>query len=343
MRELNIIDLIKVDEHSITAKYLQIASSIIREIENGHIHAGDNMPSINELSIKLDISRDTVERGYKHLKNIGIIDSVPRRGHYIENTDFLRTFKVFLLFNNLSTHKKTIYDSFVTALGEHAVIDFYIYNNDFLLFKKLLSNKKGDYTHYVIIPHFIEKSENAYEIINAIPKDKLLLLDKIVPGVVGEYAAAFENFEMDIYNALNEAIDQLTKYHTLKIIFPQPSYYPPEILKGFKNFCQDNTFSYKIISDVSEEPINAGEVYISVKEDDLVTLIERIMFLDLKIGEQVGIISYNETPIKKIILNGITTISTNFHQMGITAAKLILSNSKEHIEVPYKLTLRASL
>src|SRR5207249_7998130 len=131
--------------------------------------------------------------------------------------------------------------------------------------------------------------------------------------------------------------DQLTKYHTLKIIFPQPSYYPPEILKGFKNFCQDNTFSYKIISDVSEEPINAGEVYISVREDDLVTLIERIMLLDLKIGEQVGIISYNETPIKKIILNGITTISTNFHQMGITAAKLILSNSREHIEVPYKL------
>ncbi len=80
MKKFNIIDLIKIDEHSITSKYLQIANSVIREIENGNIHAGDNMPSINELSCELDIARDTVERGYKHLKSIGIIDSVPRRG-----------------------------------------------------------------------------------------------------------------------------------------------------------------------------------------------------------------------------------------------------------------------
>ena len=90
MKKLEIIDLIKVDEYSITSKYLQIANSVIREIENGHIHTGDNMPSINELSIELDIARDTVERGYKHLKNIGIIDSVPRRGYYIVNTEFRR-------------------------------------------------------------------------------------------------------------------------------------------------------------------------------------------------------------------------------------------------------------
>ena len=343
MKKLGMIDLIRVDEYSITPKYLQIVNSVKREIENGNIQKGENMPSINELSIELDIARDTVERGYKRLKNIGIIDAVPRRGYFIKNIEFLQTLKVFLFFNKLSAHKKTIYDSFVASLGENALIDFYIYNNDFLLFKRLLSNKKDDYTHYVIIPHFIEGGANAYEIINAIPKEKLLLLDKLVPGVIGEYAAAYENFERDIYNGLTEAIDQLSKYHTLKIIFPEHSYYPPEILKGFKNFCQDHTFSYKVVSDVVEEPINEGEVYINVMEVDLVTLIERIRNLDLKIGEQVGIISYNETPLKKIILNGITTISTDFHQMGIIAAELILSNSKEHIEVPFKLTLRASL
>ena len=343
MKRLRMIDLIRIDEYSITAKYLQIANSVIREIENGNIQIGDNMPSINELSNELDISRDTVERGYRHLKSIGVIDAVPRIGYYIKNIEFRHPLKIFLLFNKLSAHKETIYDSFVAALGKNALIDFYIYNNDFLLFKRLLSNIKDDYTHYVIIPHFIEGGANAYEIINAIPKEKLLLLDKLVPGVIGEYAAAYENFERDIYNGLTEAIDQLSKYHTLKIIFPEHGYYPPEILKGFKNFCQDHTFSYKVVSDVVEEPINEGEVYINVMEVDLVTLIERIRNLDLEIGEQVGIISYNETPLKKIILNGITTISTDFHQMGVIAAELILSNSREQIEVPFKLILRASL
>jgi DNA-binding transcriptional regulator YhcF (GntR family) len=343
MPRLNILDLIRLDEHSITSKFLQISSSIIREIEKGNMQVGHFLPSINELSFELDIARDTVEKGYKHLKDIGIIDSIPRRGYYIKNTDFRRTLKIFLLFNKLSVHKKNIYDSFFSTLGDHAVIDFYIYNNDFLLFKKFLSEKRNDYTHYVIIPHFIEGGHNVHEVINAIPKDKLLLLDKALPYVTGEYAAAYENFENDIYNALVEAADHLSKYHTIKIIFPAQSYYPPEILKGFKNFCQDYAFAYKIISNIEDEPILPGEVYINVMEDDLIRLVERILLTNLKIGEQVGIISYNEVAIKKIILNGITTISTDFCQMGKIAAELILSNSKKKVEVPFKLTLRASL
>jgi DNA-binding transcriptional regulator YhcF (GntR family) len=343
MKKLNLIDLIKVDAYSITAKYLQIVNSVIREIQNGNFTIDDPMPSINELSIELDIARDTVERGYKHLKNLGIIHAVPRRGYFIKSNKFTQALKVFLLFNKLSAHKKTIYDSFVSALGEHAIIDFYIYNNDFILFKKLLSMRKEDYTNYVIIPHFIDGVENAYEIINTLPKDKLLLLDKIVPGVSGEFAAAYENFELDIYNALHEALDALSKYHTLKIIFPKDSYYPPEIIKGFTNFCQDFAFNYQILNDMRDETISEGDVYIVVMEDDLVKLIETIMLTDFKIGKQVGIISYNETPIKKIILNGITTISTDFQQMGVMAADLIRNNSKKHLQVPFKLTLRDSL
>jgi len=343
MKKPGIADLIRVDEYSITPKYLQIVNSVIREIENGRMKVGDNIPSINELSTELDIARDTVERGYKHLKHVGVIDAVPRRGYYIKSIEFRKPLKVFLLFNKLSAHKKTIYDSFVAALGEQAVIDFYIYNNDFLLFKKLIANKKDDYTHYVIIPHFIDGEENANEIINSIPKEKLLLLDKIVPGITGDYAAAFENFEKDIYTALCEATEQLSKYHTLKIIFPYQTYYPAEILRGFKNFCQDYAFGYKVVHNIIDETVNAGEVYINVMEDDLVVLLEKLIPSGFVIGEQVGVISYNETPVKQFILNGITTISTDFHQMGITAAQLILSNSRQCSEIPFKLILRASL
>jgi DNA-binding LacI/PurR family transcriptional regulator len=89
--------------------------------------------------------------------------------------------------------------------------------------------------------------------------------------------------------------------------------------------------------------IQEGEAYINLMEDDLVILIERIITLNLKVGKQVGVISYNETPLKKIILNGITTISTDFAKMGEMAAQLILENSREHVEVPFRLTVRKSL
>jgi DNA-binding LacI/PurR family transcriptional regulator len=78
-------------------------------------------------------------------------------------------------------------------------------------------------------------------------------------------------------------------------------------------------------------------------EDDLVVLIERIISLKLEVGKDVGVISYNDTPLKRIILNGITTISTDLNYMGKAAAELILNNSQEQIEVPFYLTLRDSL
>ena len=91
------------------------------------------------------------------------------------------------------------------------------------------------------------------------------------------------------------------------------------------------------------EPINSGEVFITLMEDDLVVLIERILSIPLQIGKEVGVISYNESPLKKLLLDGITTISTDFKLMGELSAKAILKKTVAHEEVPFSLTLRASL
>jgi DNA-binding transcriptional regulator YhcF (GntR family) len=339
----DLIAHILIDEYSSTPKYKQLTNAILSAIELGRLKRNNLLPSINELSFKLEISRDTAEKGYRHLRKLGIVESVPGKGYFVVNTGFARKLKICLFFNKLSTHKKIIYDSFTRAIGEQALIDFYIYNNDFALFKKLLLSKKDEYSHYVIIPHFIEGGENAHEVINTIPKEKLIILDKLLPGVTGEYGAAYENFAQDIYAALEQALSRLSNYHTLKIIFPIDSYFPKEILSGFYRFCQQYAFNHKVIHNIKDEEINIGEVYINLMEDDLVILIERLIALKLKIGRDVGVISYNETPLKRIILDGLTTISTDFKALGATAAELILNNKTEKIQIPFYLTLRKSL
>ena len=334
---------IKLDTNSVTPKYLQLSDSIIAAVESGKLKKNDILPSINELSFILDLSRDTAEKSYKYLKKIGVVVSIHGKGYYIANTELKKHIRICLLFNKLSAHKKIIYDSFVEALGKDAYIDLYIYNNDFRLFKNLLLSKQSGYSHYVIIPHFVDGGENAHEIINTIPKEKLILLDKKVPGVDGEYAAIYENFEKDIYGALDGIRAELAKYHTIKIIFPKFSYYPKEILRGLQMFCQQYAFNFKLVEDVVNEPIEQGDLFINLMEDDLVYLLVKIMSLNLTLGKDIGMISYNETPVKKLILNGITTISTDFRMMGIMAAETILNQSVKHQEVPFYLTLRPSI
>lgn len=343
MKKNNVFRYLHFDYYSATPKYLQLAHCIIKAIGQGQIQLEETLPSINELSFEFEISRDTAEKGYKYLKNLGVLGSVPGKGYYVKSVDVRQELKIFLLFNKLSPHKKIIYDALVAALGDRASVDFYIYNNDFDFFKRLIQNAGSDYTHYVIIPHFMEGGENAHEVINALPKDKLILLDKLVPGVAGEYGAVYENFEKDIYGALEQALPQLEKYHTLKIIVPAYTYHPDEIVKGFSRFCTQYAFNSRVVHKITQEPIKDGEAYINLMEDDLVFLIEKIMATRLKVGKNVGVISYNETPLKKIILNGITTISSDFQMMGEKTAELILQNSTQHIEIPFYLTMRASL
>ncbi len=339
----DLLSHIVIDEYSATPKYKQLVNAILYAIEIRKIEKGNLLPSINELSFALEISRDTAEKGYRRLRRLGVIESIPGKGYFVINTDFSRKLKICLLFNKLSTHKKIIYDSFSKAIGESAAIDLYVYNNDFTLFKSLLNNKKDEYTHYVIIPHFTEGDEKAQDIINAIPREKLVILDKLLPGISGDYAAVYENFALDIYNALEQALTPLSKYNTLKIIFPKGSYFPKEILDGFYRFCQQYAFNHKVVDKIADEEINTGEVYISLMEDDLVYLIEKIIVQNLTVGTDVGVISYNETPLKRIILNGITTISTDFAMLGTETANCILNNIVEKVQVPFYLNLRKSL
>ena len=72
-------------------------------------------------------------------------------------------------------------------------------------------------------------------------------------------------------------------------------------------------------------------------------VIENAINRNLKLGEDFGIISYNETPLKKIVANGIATISTDFEMMGEILADMVLHGHKQQIENKSSLLIRNSL
>lgn len=334
------LKLINIDVFSSTPKYRQLANSIIKGIQSGQIKQGDVLPSINELSFEHYISRITVEKGYNYLKSLGIVESIRGKGFFVSVGGVPPNFRIFLLFNKLSVHKKIIYDSFVASMGPAVGIDFYIYNNDFNLFKRIVSKREIDYSHIVIIPHFMDGDSNAVDFINTLPKEKLILMDKLLPGIQGSYGAVYEDFENDIYKTLVEAKDALMKYQKVQLVFPQSSYYSIEILRGFEHFCRDFAFDFAVVEQVDPQ---VGSVYITVMEDDLIDILDKIKEKNLTLGKDVGLISYNETPIKRLLFEGISTISTDFVKMGETAAELVITNSRTKITNPFSFIRRASL
>lgn len=335
--------LANINEHSHIPKYKQLANLLIQEIRQKKNNQEEKLPSINYLSLNYDISRDTVEKAYKELRKKNLIEAVPGKGYYVKQNKAAVKPSIFLLFNKLSAHKKVVYESFCETIGDAADIDFHVYNNDYKIFRQLLENNEKNYSKYVIISHFFDHFQCAKDIINLIPKDKLLLLDKKVDGIHGNFACVYQDFEKNIYEAMVKAHQLLKKYRTIKLLFPAVTYQPREIIRGFQKFCIEYNYLGKIVSQIEQEPVAKGEAYVTMMEDDLVTLVKKIKKANLRVGQEIGIISYNENSLKEILLDGITIISTDFRQLGISAAKMILENKTEQIENPFHLIIRNSL
>ncbi len=344
MQTLNVTPSLEINEERKTPKYLQIIESITNAIKQGKLRKGDKIPSINECSNEYFLSRDTIQKAYDILEQRGIICAIKGKGFYISRTDITKKYRILLLFNKISNYKKQIYNAFIETMGDNAVVDLKIHHCNAKVLESLVLDNLCDYNYFVIMPHFYENIQEAYELIQKIPSEKLVILDKDLTYVNKKYAAVYQDFKNDIVEALEPGLEVLQKYNKMILVHPKMVSYPIEIATGFRNFCMQNNFKNTIINEInSNTPINKGEAYIVIEETDLVQLIKNCNSKKLRIGKDVGIISYNETPLKEILIDGISVISTDHAKMGKTAAELILENRHEKVKNPFKLILRKSL
>lgn len=332
-----------IDEDSKIPKYQQVVDTIISDIEVGILKIGDKIPSINETSEEFYLSRDTVEKAYKILRKKGVITSVRGKGFYVSSTSRNYGVRTLLVFNKLSDHKKTIYNSFVNQIGPDVTVDLMIHNSDPGILEKIIIENLGKYDHYVIMPHLRYETESVVAALNKIPNGKLLLVNKDIEGIEGEYGCVFEDFELDIHQAMHTGVEKLKKYTKLYLVFPTVNYYCAGIKAGFRNFCESEKFDYDIIDTTSNHDIKAGDLYVVIEESDLVDVIKQCAAHNMVLGTDVGIISYNDTPFKEILAGGISTLSTDFVEMGRTLANMVREKSKEKIKNPFALILRKSV
>ncbi|APY12821.1 transcriptional regulator [Seonamhaeicola sp. S2-3] len=344
--------LIKIDENSRVPKYQQIIDSIIHNISEGNLTMDQKIPSINMFSEEFYLSRDTVEKAYSILKERNIITSIRGKGFYISRTKLISKVNILFLTNKLSNYKLKIYNHFINKIGPNSFTDLHVYHCDETLFLNLLDKNKAAYDYFVIMPHFktedlkhITLTEKVIKAIKKLPEEKLIILDNVKPNFEGNnHIEIYQDFENDIYNALKEGLEKIKKYKKIILVYPKEAVYPypKRILHGFRKFCVEYKLDFEILDKVYEDMIlKKGDLFITIEEGDLVNLVKQAREDEFIIGEEVGIISYNDTPLKELL--GITVMSTDFKIMGETAANMILHKTKGKLKVPFNFIDRESL
>ena len=333
-------EFINIDRTSATARYKQIVHAIISSINDGKLQAGDKIPSLNQLVNKFGISQDTVLAAYNELKYRGIVSSSIGKGYFIARTDLTDRHNVFVLFDKMTPYKEVMYNSMQTASGKKAGLDIYFHHGNKKTFETLIKNALGNYTAYVIVPII---SPDTDIILDQIPKKKLYIIDQGMRRYGKKYRSVCQNFEKDIYTALSEAIDRIRKYQTIYFISRDNRPQFKELERGFVRFCKDFGMSYAMLDHALSSELAIGDLYILPEDGDLVHIVKKCREKGFTPGKEVGIISYNDTPFKEIIADGISCISTDFNLLGQSIIEMILENKTRHIENPSKLIMRNSL
>ncbi len=338
---------IVVDQNSQTPVYKQLIKSVEVLVKTGRIDEGTFLPSMNELSNELNISKETVKKAYSILREKGIIDSAHGKGFYVTNRGE-NNIKILLLFDKISTYKQVLYSSFAAKIGTKSEITIRLHNQDVELFDHFIEENLDNFDYYIITPHFPLQPEfqrRAVKTLKKIPNRKLVLLDNNIEGLPGNYGAVYQDFEHDIVEGLHQASNQINKFKKVNVMSMRGSMYAPLIEKGIKRYCTEHQVKFEIFHNIKPNRINKHEAYIilnSQLDQEVIELIKTAKTKGCKIGKDIGIISYNESPINEIILDGLTVFSTDFIQMGELAATMIQDKSFKKIKCDFKLIRRNS-
>ena len=337
----------KIDPGSQMPVYKQIINQVQDNIYKGDFKVGDFLPSMNELANELQISKETVKKAYSILRDNKLIDSAQGKGFYITNNRKSKI-KILLLFDKMSTYKQVLFDSFSANLRDTSEITIRLHNQDIELFRQFIEENLDDFDYYVVTPHFplnndIQKT--AINILKKIPNRKLILIDRHIKKLQGNYGSVYQDFEKDIYDGLSQGIDTIRKFEKLNVISMPGSLYAPLLVRGIKRFCTENNIDFKIHKNIDTIKMQKGEIFLilnSQLDAELIELVRIAKKEGWKIGEDIGIVSYNESPINEIILDGLTVLSTDFKQMGELAAKMIVEKSFKKIACDFRLIRRGT-
>lgn len=318
-----------------SSKVTQLADLISQAISMREFLEGDSLPSINELSRRYGVSRDTVFKAFSDLRERGIIDSTPRKGYFVTG----QVTNVLLLLDQYTPFKETLYNSFAKHLPVNYKVDLLFHQYNERLFSTIVRESVGKYNKYVVMNFDNERFSAS---LNKISPARLLLLD-FGKFEKERYSYVCQDFDESFYAALQRLDDRFSSYRKFVFLFPSSLKHPQSSKDYFFRFCQDYNLSGSVEEDVENLKVEKDTAYLAIKQQDVVKVVKQGRLAGLKCGKDFGLLAYNDIPSYEVIDEGITALTIDWQQMGNEVARFVLDNAVVQKYLPTEVRLRNSL
>lgn len=328
-------------------KYRQMLSEVERMILDGSLEKGTHLPSMTEIAKDTGMSKETVKRALVTLRDRGYITSCPGKGYYVSKDagEIPKNLNVLLILDRVTVFRQRLVDSFVNSLMNKAEVKIIFHNGDIDLLQSHIEQYLDAYDYYVVVPHFSIDDDTQMKVaklLGRIPNRKLVLFDHNNRFMSGRYGAVYQDFNNDSKAGLSQAVEQLKEARRLNAVVLSDSRYGMWCIEGVKSFCEENSIPLRVL-DSFPDKFEKGEVFLlhtGQLSNELARFDEISKANGMKVGRDVGLISYNDVPLNAVVLGGLTTISTDFEKMGAVAAEMILKGEMVKVHNDFRMIRR---
>lgn len=324
---------------AVYSKHDMLVNGITNAIDDGIIYKGSNLPSINVMVSELGFARKTIVKAYNELKEKGIVESKKRLGYFVASENTTQELKVAVLLYAFHLYQEEFYNTLRNALGKDYQLDVFFHHNNMDMFKTILDNIKQKYGMYVIAPITHEETK---DLLKVFPENKLLIVDRF-EDLGANYSYISQEFFQATWNSLVELLSAIRQYKKIILFYDNESDQPNETLEAFKLFFKNYNIQGEVKKKYTPNSVGANTVYFITRDNDLWKLLKDCKYKELIVGRDVGVVSFNEEPVKELVLGGITTISTDFELIGNKAAEFVKERKVIREIIPTTLIRRNSL
>ncbi|WP_339229403.1 GntR family transcriptional regulator [Oceanobacillus sp. FSL K6-2867] len=112
--------------HSSQPIYQQLAERMKKQIIRGELAPGDKLPSVRETGIKVNVNPNTVQRTYRELESMHIVESRRGQGTFVtEDNKVLETIREEMKTELMSSFFKGMHEmGYTNEEIKHGLIDF---------------------------------------------------------------------------------------------------------------------------------------------------------------------------------------------------------------------------
>jgi DNA-binding transcriptional regulator YhcF (GntR family) len=298
------LNLVAIEECSGIPKYEQIVKIILSDIENGIFKRGEQIPSINETSFEFYISRDTVEKAYKKLKELGAIISVRGKGYFVSERTDLKKDCMLMITETFNEKVNVLYSGMRSYLDSKFGASLFLHVGNPQLLKQTMKSQICNYKKYFFISDGQSISAEMKDALNSIPKSRLLRFENnrfSAEGIVNTPVIDSKQ----LYCMMDEILQGPFKH--MLIVAPGNNLHFG-VMDELINYGLDNALDFRVTTTPDIFEVKKGDLFIAWEQEDLIYIIKKCRENDLEPGRDVGIICFSELSVCEVMSGGITCI-----------------------------------